>query len=137
MGGLKWTFRNYPTDELRAAIALQYAVQRKHYLKFAVLSVDSDYGRGAIAFTKKYLPRYQATILSEDYYEETETDFRQCSVDIMQPTVSGHRTRPANGALRESHQISPCRLATHPVLFVPTWLRSPLGYKPRGPLASR
>jgi branched-chain amino acid transport system substrate-binding protein len=76
VGGFKWTFRNYPTDELRAAIALQYAVQRKHYTKFAVLSVDSDYGRGAIAFTKKYLPRYQATILSEDYYKETETDFR-------------------------------------------------------------
>ena len=76
VGGFKWTFRNYPTDELRAAIALQYAVQRKHYTKFAVLSVDSDYGRGAIAFTKKYLPKYQATILSEDYYKETETDFR-------------------------------------------------------------
>lgn len=76
VGGFKWTFRNYPTDELRAAIALQYAVQRKHYTKFAVLSVDSDYGRGAIAFTKKYLPRYPAKILSEDYYKETETDFR-------------------------------------------------------------
>ncbi len=76
VGGFKWTFRNYPTDELRAAIALQYAVQVKHYQKFAVLSVDSDYGRGAIAFTKKYLSRYKAQILSEDYYKETETDFR-------------------------------------------------------------
>jgi len=76
IGGFKWTFRNYPTDELRAAIALQYAVEKKHYTKFAVLSVDSDYGRGAIAFTKKYLPRYPAQILSEDYYKETETDFR-------------------------------------------------------------
>jgi branched-chain amino acid transport system substrate-binding protein len=76
VGGFKWTFRNYPTDELRAAIALQYAVEKKHYTKFAVLSVDSDYGRGAIAFTKKYLPRYPAQILSEDYYKETETDFR-------------------------------------------------------------
>jgi branched-chain amino acid transport system substrate-binding protein len=76
VGGFKWTFRNYPTDELRAAIALQYAVEKKHYTKFAVLSVDSDYGRGAIAFTKKYLPRYPARILSEDYYKETETDFR-------------------------------------------------------------
>jgi branched-chain amino acid transport system substrate-binding protein len=76
VGGFKWTFRNYPTDELRAAIALQYAVQVKHYHKFAVLSVDSDYGRGAIAFTKKYLQRYKAQILSEDYYKETETDFR-------------------------------------------------------------
>ncbi|AJW99047.1 receptor ligand binding region family protein [Burkholderia gladioli] len=76
VGGFKWTFRNYPTDELRAAIALQYAVQVKHHQKFAVLSVDSDYGRGAIAFTKKYLSRYTAQILSEDYYKETETDFR-------------------------------------------------------------
>ncbi|MDR8763733.1 ABC transporter substrate-binding protein [Burkholderia multivorans] len=76
VGGYKWTFRNYPTDELRAAIALQYASQKKHYEKYAVLSVDSDYGRGAIAFTKKYLSRYNASILSEDYYKETETDFR-------------------------------------------------------------
>ena len=75
VGGYKWTFRNYPTDESRAAAALEYAA-KKGYTKFAVLSVDTDFGRGAITFTKKYLPRYKAQIVSEDYYKETETDFR-------------------------------------------------------------
>jgi branched-chain amino acid transport system substrate-binding protein len=77
VGGYKWTFRNYPTDEVRAAVVLDYAVKKKGFKKFAVLSVDSDYGRGAIKFTKKYLPQYAgATLLSEDYYKEAETDFR-------------------------------------------------------------
>ena len=77
VGGFKWTFRNYPTDEVRAATVLEYAVKTKGFKKFAVLSVDSDYGRGAIKFTKRYLPKYAgAEILSEDYYKDSETDFR-------------------------------------------------------------
>jgi branched-chain amino acid transport system substrate-binding protein len=77
VGGLKWTFRNYPTDEVRAATVLEYSVKTKGFKKFAVLSVDSDYGRGAIKFTKRYLPQYPgAEILSEDYYKDSETDFR-------------------------------------------------------------
>lgn len=77
VGGFKWTFRNYPTDEVRAATVLEYAAKTKGYKKFAVLSVDSDYGRGAIKFTKRYLPKYPgAEILSEDYYKDSETDFR-------------------------------------------------------------
>ena len=77
VGGFKWTFRNYPTDEVRAATVLEYSVKTKGFKKFAVLSVDSDYGRGAIKFTKRYLPKYDgAEILSEDYYKDSETDFR-------------------------------------------------------------
>lgn len=77
VGGFKWTFRNYPTDEGRAAIVLEHAVKNRGLKSFAVLSVDSDYGRGAISFTKKYLPRFpEAKILSEDYYKDSETDFR-------------------------------------------------------------
>lgn len=76
VGGYQWTFRNYPTDESRAAIALQYAVQKRGFTRFAVLAVDSDYGRGAIDFTRKYLKTLGATFTSEDYYKETETDFR-------------------------------------------------------------
>ena len=77
VGGYKWTFRNYPTDESRAAIVLEHSVKLRNFKNFAVLSVDSDYGRGAINFTKKYLPRFpEAKILSEDYYKEAETDFR-------------------------------------------------------------
>jgi len=76
VGGFRWTFRNYPTDESRAMIALQYAAQVRGYTKLAALGVDSDYGRGAIGYTKKYLARFHATFLNEDYYKETETDFR-------------------------------------------------------------
>lgn len=77
VGGFKWSFRNYPTDESRAAIVLEHAVKNRSLKNFAVLSVDSDYGRGAITFTKKYLPRYpDARIVSEDYYKDSETDFR-------------------------------------------------------------
>ncbi len=45
VGGYKWSFRNYPTDENRASIVLKYATEEKKIKKFAVLSVDSDYGR--------------------------------------------------------------------------------------------
>jgi branched-chain amino acid transport system substrate-binding protein len=75
VGGYKMTFRNYPTDEARAAAALAYATKRG-YTKFAVLSVDTDFGRGAINFTRKYLQQDHASIVSEDYYKEAETDFR-------------------------------------------------------------
>lgn len=76
VGGFKWTFRNYPTDENRALIVLQYAAEKKGFTKYAVLSVDTDYGRAAIQFTKKYLPRFKCEILTEDYYKEGEVDFR-------------------------------------------------------------
>lgn len=76
VGGFKWTFRNYPTDENRALIVLQYAAEKKDFRKYSVLSVDTDYGRAAIQFTKKYLPRFKCEILTEDYYKEGEVDFR-------------------------------------------------------------
>lgn len=76
VGGFKYTFRSYPTDELRARVIIQYAAEKRGITKYAVLSVDNDYGRGAIAFSKKYLPEFKAAILSEDYYKDDETDFR-------------------------------------------------------------
>jgi branched-chain amino acid transport system substrate-binding protein len=82
VGGFKWTFRNYPTDENRALVVAQYAAEKKGLTKFAVLSVDSDYGRSAIEFTKKYLPRFKGQILTEDYYKEGEVDFRSVLAKI-------------------------------------------------------
>lgn len=76
VGGYKWTYRNYPTDENRALLVAKYAAEQRHFTKFAVLSVDTDYGRSAIEFTKKYLPEFKGEILSEDYYKEGEVDFR-------------------------------------------------------------
>ena len=43
VGGFKWTFRNYPTDENRALIVLQYAAEKKGFTKYAVLSVDTPW----------------------------------------------------------------------------------------------
>lgn len=82
VGGYKWTFRNYPTDENRALIVAKYAAEQRGFTKFAVLSVDSDYGRSAITFTKKYLPEFKGEILSEDYYKEGEVDFRSVLAKI-------------------------------------------------------
>ncbi|WP_320188598.1 ABC transporter substrate-binding protein [Agrobacterium rosae] len=82
VGGFKWTFRNYPTDENRALIVAKYAAEQRGFTKFAVLSVDSDYGRSAITFTKKYLPEFKGEILSEDYYKEGEVDFRSVLAKI-------------------------------------------------------
>src|SRR5260370_7250016 len=76
LGGFKWTFRNYPTDENRALVVIQYAAEKRGFTKFAVLSVDTDYGRAPIKFTKKYLPPFKGQILTEDYYKEGEVDFR-------------------------------------------------------------
>ena len=82
VGGFKWTFRNYPTDENRALIVIQYAAEKRGFTKFAVLSVDSDYGRAAVDFTKKYLPGLKGEILTEDYYKEGEVDFRSVLAKI-------------------------------------------------------
>ena len=82
VGGYKWTFRNYPTDENRALIVAKYAAEKRGLTKFAVLSVDSDYGRSAIEFTKKYLPQFKGQILTEDYYKEGEVDFRSVLAKI-------------------------------------------------------
>jgi branched-chain amino acid transport system substrate-binding protein len=81
VGGFKWTFRNYPTDENRAYVVTKYATEQG-LTKFAVLSVDSDYGRAAIEFTKKYLPEFGGEIVSEDYYKEGEVDFRSVLAKI-------------------------------------------------------
>ena len=54
-----------------------------------MLSVDNDYGRGAIAFSKKYLPQFQGQILSEDYYKDDETDFRPVLSHIKSLNVQG------------------------------------------------
>jgi branched-chain amino acid transport system substrate-binding protein len=75
VGGFKWTYRNYPTDETRAAMVVKYAAEQHKLHKFAVLTADSDYGRGAVAFSKKYLPEYGSSIVSEDYFKEGEVDF--------------------------------------------------------------
>ena len=83
VGGFKWTFRNYPTDETRALIVvIQYAVEKRGFTKFAVLSVDSDYRHAAVDFTKKYLPGLKGAILTEDYYREGEVDFRSVLAKI-------------------------------------------------------
>jgi branched-chain amino acid transport system substrate-binding protein len=75
VGGYKYSFRNYPTDEVRALSIAKYAAE-KGLTNLAVLSVDSDYGRGAIDFTKKYVEEYGLTLVTEDYYKEGEVDFR-------------------------------------------------------------
>lgn len=82
VGGFKWTYRNYPTDENRALVVAKYAAEQRGFTKFAVLSVDTDYGRSAITFTKKYLPQFKGEILSEDYYKEGEVDFRSVLAKI-------------------------------------------------------
>lgn len=82
VGGFKWTFRNYPTDEVRAGVVLKYTAQEKKIKKMAVLSVDSDYGRGAIKLTKKYLAENGVEIVSEDYYKDKEADFRPILANV-------------------------------------------------------
>jgi len=82
VGGYQWTFRNYPTDENRALIIVKYAIEEMKVNKFAVLAIDSDYGRSAIAFSKKYLGELGGNILSEDYYKEGEVDFRSVLAKI-------------------------------------------------------
>ena len=76
VGGFQWTFRNYPTDEVRSLVVLKYAAEQRNLHKFAILSVDNDYGRGAIAFSRKYFARFGITVTSEDYFKDDETDFR-------------------------------------------------------------
>lgn len=82
VGGYQWTFRNYLTDEIRARAIQQYTYEKRGYTKFAVLSVDSDFGRGAVNFAKKYLPEFKGEMVSEDYYKADEVDFRSVLAKI-------------------------------------------------------
>jgi branched-chain amino acid transport system substrate-binding protein len=46
--------------------------------KFAVLAVDSDYGRGAGACSKKYLPESGDGIVSEDHFKDGRSISARC-----------------------------------------------------------
>ena len=74
VGGNVWTFRNYPTDELRTQIVTEYVI-KQGARRFSILDVDNDFGRGAAALSKKQLERLGGTLLSEDYFKSGETDF--------------------------------------------------------------
>ena len=76
VGGFKYTFRNYPTDEIRALVVLQDAAN-KGYKKLALLAVDTDSGRNFAGFNKKYISRFpKAEFVSTDFFGQNETDFR-------------------------------------------------------------
>jgi len=76
VGGYKWTFRNYPTDEIRTLIVLENAV-KKGATRFALLAADNDFGRAAVEFNKKYQTRFPtARFTSTDFFSLKETDFR-------------------------------------------------------------
>ncbi|MGE0802155.1 MAG: ABC transporter substrate-binding protein [Lautropia sp.] len=76
VGGFRWTFRNYPTDEVRTLIVLENAYQRG-VRKFALVAVDNDFGRSVHEFHRKYLPRLPgAELTSVDFFSLKEADFR-------------------------------------------------------------
>jgi branched-chain amino acid transport system substrate-binding protein len=74
VGGNIWTFRNYPTDELRTQIVTEY-VAKQGAKRFSILNVDNDFGRGAATLSKKHVERLGGTLLSEDYFKAGESDF--------------------------------------------------------------
>jgi branched-chain amino acid transport system substrate-binding protein len=74
VGGNIWTFRNYPTDELRTQIVTEY-VAKQGAKRYSILNVDNDFGRGAAALSKKHIERLGGTLLSEDYFKAGESDF--------------------------------------------------------------
>jgi len=77
VGGFKWTFRNYPTEEIRTLVLLEYTIKEKGFSKFSMLAVDNDFGRSAVTFTQKYLPRFpNARFASFNFFSLKEVDFR-------------------------------------------------------------
>ncbi len=74
VGGNLWTFRNYPTDELRTQIVTEY-VAKQGARRYSILNVDNDFGRGAASLSKKHVERLGGTLLSEDYFKAGESDF--------------------------------------------------------------
>lgn len=76
VGGFKWTFRNYPTDEIRALVLLESAA-KLGVTRLALVAIDNDFGRSAVNFNNKYqskVPNIKFT--STDYFSLKETDFR-------------------------------------------------------------
>lgn len=88
VGGNVWTFRNYPTDELRTQIVTEY-VARQGAKRYSILNVDNDFGRGAGALSKQHIERLGGTLLSEDYFKSGETDFSSVltKVKALKPDV--------------------------------------------------
>lgn len=73
-GGNIWTFRNYPTDELRTQVVSEY-LAKQGARTYSILNVDSDFGRGAAQLSKQQIARLGGQVLSEDYFKDAETDF--------------------------------------------------------------
>lgn len=88
VGGNVWTFRNYPTDELRTQIVTEY-VARQGATRYCILDVDNDFGRGAAALSRKQVERLGGSVLSEDFYRSGETDFQPVLTKIkgLRPDV--------------------------------------------------
>lgn len=76
VGGFKWTFRNYPTDENRALVLLDSA-NRLGIERIALVAVDNDFGRAAVDFNRRYVTRHpKLRFTSTDFFGLKETDFR-------------------------------------------------------------
>jgi hypothetical protein len=76
VGGFKWSYRNYPTDEARAAIVLEHSVKNRGLKNFAVLSVD---------------------ILTDDIYEHIRFDGEETPHLLRVETGLRDRTVLING----------------------------------------
>ena len=76
VGGFKWTFRNYPTDEIRALVLLEYAA-KLGVTRIALVAIDNDFGRSAVNFNNKYQSKVPGiNFTSTDFFSIKETDFR-------------------------------------------------------------
>jgi len=74
VGGNIWTFRQNANDRMMAGAFSGYLIDAAD--TFCTLAVNNDWGRGAIAMMKPLLEAGGAEVLSEDYFEQGQPDYR-------------------------------------------------------------
>lgn len=74
VGGNIWVFRQNANDRMMAEAFAGYLGSAAD--TFCTLAVNNDWGRGAIAMMKPLLEAQGAEILSEDYFEQGQPDYR-------------------------------------------------------------
>lgn len=71
-----YIFRNWPSDIFEGGEMAKFAYQKLGLHKIAILTVNLDYGIGLTKVFKTEFIKLGGEIVSEDKYEQGETDFR-------------------------------------------------------------
>lgn len=84
VGGNEWMFRINPSDSDMMAGLGRYLKEHTAFRKVAVIAEDTDFGRGGVAAFADVAKSDDITILSTDYYPQSQPDFTSLLTRVQQ-----------------------------------------------------